>query len=96
MEPIGFNTRIEQHLSELFLELLANGITQLLPFLQCPCIKLKAIGHPAQPSRAEEQPGVHEAWRVTLHLPRSSALDEMAAARARPHTAKLGASVRKG
>jgi len=35
----GIDTRIEQYLSELFLELLANDITQLLPFLQCP-IKL--------------------------------------------------------
>ena len=29
VEPIGFNSRIQQHLSELFLQLLANGITQL-------------------------------------------------------------------
>jgi len=34
MKPVCLDTGVEQDFSQLFLELLANGITQLLPFFQ--------------------------------------------------------------
>jgi len=38
VETVSLDTWIQQYFGELLL--LANGITQLFPFLQCPRIKL--------------------------------------------------------
>lgn len=46
---MSWDAWIFQDLGQLLLELLANGVAQLVPFHQRTLIELKAIGHPAKP-----------------------------------------------
>ncbi|PAV70806.1 hypothetical protein WR25_22183 [Diploscapter pachys] len=46
--------------------LLANGVAELLPFLECARIEIEVIGHPALPSPSAARPGVRVPWRAVL------------------------------